>query len=238
MRILTKGLEPGHFEEGVLILVDKPLDWTSFDVVKKMRGTICRYLGIKKLKVGHSGTLDPLATGLLLIATGKYTKLLHELQGLDKSYTGTMLFGASTSTYDAEGEPIPGDDPSTYALEDVNALLPKFTGDIMQKPPLFSAIKIKGQTAYSIARRGKSVDIPERPVRVDRFEVSEAEKGWPEAYFEVDCGKGTYIRSLAHDLGQALGTGAYLTSLRRTSVGEFHVDDAWKLEDLVAILEA
>jgi len=231
INIFNRDTEDIDFKEGCFILVDKPLDWTSFDVVNKLRYTISHYLGVKKIKVGHAGTLDPLATGLLIIAVGKYTKKLQSIQDLPKAYEGSIKFGASTNTYDAEGEEIPGKDPAVFNMEDVKKLIPSFTGAIMQVPPIFSAIKIKGQKAYSVARRGKELDIPARPVTIYSFEVSQNQ--WPIMDFHVQCSKGTYIRSLAHDLGKELTCGGYLVGLRRTEIGEFHVDNAWNLKELV-----
>lgn len=236
MRIL-KSIDPHlDFREGHLILIDKPLEWTSFDVVKKLRGCLCRFQEVKKLKVGHAGTLDPLATGLLVIATGKYTKELQHLQLLSKSYQGSLKLGSWTETYDAEGNEQAGEvGVDTISFQDVIKASQSFVGDIQQTPPLYSAVKIKGQRAYSIARRGKSVIMESRPVHVESWTLTDS--NWPEVDFQVTCGTGTYIRSLAHDLGQSLKTGAYLTSLRRTEIGEFKIADAWKLENLVKLLE-
>lgn len=231
MKIFTSDTDNVDFKEGSLILVNKPLDWTSFDVVNKLRYTISRYLDVKKIKVGHAGTLDPLATGLLIIAVGKYTKKLQNLQNLRKSYEGSIKFGVSTNTYDAEGDEIPGGDISKMDIDDVKNILPNFVGEIMQVPPLYSAIKIKGQKAYSVARRGKELDIPARPVTI--FDLEVENKAWPIIDFSVECSKGTYIRSLAHDMGTTLGCGAYLTRLVRTSIGTYHLRNAWCLEDLV-----
>jgi tRNA pseudouridine55 synthase len=223
------------FPGGQLLLVDKPLEWTSFDVVKRIRGAISRRLGVKKIKVGHSGTLDPLASGLVLIGTGKGTKWLHDLQGLDKAYIGSMKFGATTPTYDAEMPEEDITDCSHLSIEKVKQGTSEFLGWIDQVPPLYSAVKIDGQPAYKAARKGKSVEISSRKVRIDKFDVNKAE--WPEVKFEVACSKGTYIRSLVHDLGQNLGVGAYLTSLRRTKVGDFSISDAWPLDDLLKAIE-
>ena len=236
MRILTEVLPDIDFREGYLILIDKPLDWTSFDVVKKLRGTLCRYQQIKKLKVGHAGTLDPLATGLLVVAVGKYTKELQHLQLLSKSYSGSLKLGSWTDTYDAEGEERPGEiDVDQISFEEVVKASEQFVGNIMQVPPLYSAIKIKGQKAYSIARRGKKVEMKPRPVRIDSWTLFNS--NWPEIDFKVTCGTGTYIRSMAHDLGQVLKTGGYLTGLSRTSVGDYQLSDAWNLHELVTELE-
>lgn len=219
------------FKEGALILVDKPKDWTSFDVVNKIRGLLKRALGVKKIKVGHSGTLDPMATGLLLICTGKYTKLLHTLQNENKTYTGRMVLGATTPSYDAESEieeSYPTDHITSAAIE---AAVQIFQGEIDQVPPMFSAIKVNGQPLYKLARRGESLELEPRRIRIDTFTITKEEMPYLE--FEVACSKGTYIRSLAHDFGRSLNSGAYLDVLRRTKIGEYDIKDAWNLDDLV-----
>ena len=224
------------FAAGQLLLVDKPAGWTSFDVVNKLRYRLRRLTGVKRIKVGHSGTLDPMATGLLVIATGKATKALSALTGLPKVYTGTIRFGASTPTYDAESEL-----DATYSTEHLTAELlrglvrERFSGEIEQRPPAFSAIKVDGKRLYELARRGQAVQVPTRRVEVSRFELTRVEL--PEADFEVACSKGTYIRSLAHDLGRAADSGAYLTSLRRTRVGDYRIEDARDVEAITAALD-
>jgi tRNA pseudouridine55 synthase len=226
---------PFSFAEGCLLLVDKPKDWTSFDVVNKLRFAIKRQLGVKKFKIGHAGTLDPMATGLLCICTGKWTKRLQELQGMDKSYTGTIKLGATTPSFDAETE-----EDEQFPTEHLNEELlttvaQNLTGDLQQLPPIFSAIKVDGQPLYKKARQGIKVEVKPRPVTVHKFELTRIEL--PEVDFEVDCSKGTYIRSLAHDLGKNAGSGGYLTALCRTSIGPYKLEDAWDLEELVKILE-
>ncbi|MEN0050536.1 MAG: tRNA pseudouridine(55) synthase TruB [Bacteroidota bacterium] len=214
-----------------MLLVDKPKEWTSFDVVNKLRSTIRKKLGIKKIKVGHAGTLDPMATGLLIICTGKFTKQLSEYQGMPKEYTGTLHLGATTPSYDAEtaiDAQFPTDHITYELLEQARQ---QFLGDIEQKPPIFSAIKVDGQPLYKKARKGESVEIKSRPVKIYDFDL--LSKDLPNIDFEVKCSKGTYIRSLAYDFGKAVESGAYLTGLRRTKIGEYDVKDAWSLEELV-----
>ncbi|MCB0375692.1 MAG: tRNA pseudouridine(55) synthase TruB [Sinomicrobium sp.] len=222
------------FQKGATLLVDKPKDWTSFDVVNKIRYALRQRLGVKKIKVGHAGTLDPMATGLLIICTGKATKSLADLQGLSKMYTGTMLFGGSTPSYDAETEVdqhFPIDHISDNMIEQARQ---QFLGDIDQVPPMFSAIKVDGQPLYKKARKGESIEIKARRVHIYSLEFTCI--ALPEVDFRVHCSKGTYIRSLAHDLGGILDSGAHLTALKRTRVGEFHLEDAWELEKLITLL--
>lgn len=227
--------EKTDVSEPYLILVDKPIDWTSFDVVKKIRGALSRKLGIKKVKVGHAGTLDPLATGLVLVGIHKGTKWLHELQGLDKVYSGQFKIGATTATYDAEMEEENQNDISHLSPDKVVETSSQFMGKIDQIPPLYSAVKVKGQRAYKAARRGKTVELEARQIRIETFAVTHEEG--PYYRFEVHCSKGTYIRSLVHDLGQVLGVGAYLTALRRTKVGDYDLEKGWQLSDLIKAIE-
>lgn len=231
------------FLAGATLLVDKPQGWTSFDAVNIIRGRLRKLLGIKKIKVGHAGTLDPMATGLLIICTGKATKTLADHQGLDKVYTGTIRLGATTPSYDAEtpiDEVFPVDHIDEAAIEKARR---QFLGDILQVPPMFSAIKVDGQPLYKKARKGETVDIQARPVHIFSFELTDIRlattenEPYPELDFRLHCSKGTYVRSLAYDLGQALDSGAYLTALRRTRVGDFSIEHAWELEDLVDTLE-
>ena len=213
------------------MLVDKPQGWTSFDVVNKIRSSLKHNLGLKNIKVGHAGTLDPMATGLLIICTGKSTKKLAEYQGLTKEYTGTITLGATTPSYDAETEPdaiFPTDHITEEMLE---AARQRFVGDIEQMPPMFSAIKVDGQPLYKKARQGIMVEVAPRPVTIYEFEVTKV--ALPAIDFRVKCSKGTYIRSLAFDLGKALNSGGFLSSLCRTKVGKFHLEDAWNLDALV-----
>ncbi len=236
-QILTKNSSENHFDfnEGVLILVDKPAEWTSFDVVNKIRFKLKYALGVKKIKVGHAGTLDPLATGLLLICTGKYTKLLDELQGMSKVYSGIIQLGATTPTFDQESDPdqiFPVDHISEEAVAKVTQA---YIGAYAQFPPIYSAIKQKGQKLYQLARRGIDIELKPRQVIIHDF-VSEF-KGNHQIDFTVDCGKGTYIRSLAHDVGKSLGSGAYLAYLRRESIGIYHVDQAMNLDEIINFIE-
>lgn len=219
-----------HFEEGEVFLIDKPLDWTSFDVVNLVRAVIKRYHGIRKLKVGHAGTLDPLATGLLILCTGKMTKQIDNFQAQEKTYTGTMLLGQTTPTFDLESEPnafYPTDSITADMMEEARK---KFVGDIMQRPPKFSAIKIQGKRAFDYARSDEEVALKERLINIDDFRIDAT--NFPKIDFEVRCSKGTYIRSLVNDFGLALNNGACLISLRRTKIGEFSVDNARNLDDL------
>lgn len=214
-----------NFEAGELLLVDKPVGWTSFDVVNKLR------YACKAKKVGHAGTLDPLATGLLIICTGKKTKELTDLTGQDKEYTGTIVLGATTPSYDLETEPdasYPTEHITPEALQQAVAAL---TGQISQLPPLFSAITVKGKRLYEHARAGQQVEVQPRQVVINEFELTRIEL--PEVDFRVNCSKGTYIRSLAFDLGRAVGSGGYLKSLRRTRSGSFSVANAWQLPRLL-----
>ena len=219
-----------YVEEGSVFLIDKPIDWTSFDTVNFIRALFKRFYGIRKLKVGHAGTLDPLATGLLILCTGPMTKQIEDFQAQVKTYTGTMLLGQTTPTYDLESEPnafFPTDDITPELIE---AARLKFIGDIKQHPPKYSAIKIKGKRAFDYARSDEEIELKARDIHIDDFKLNLGH--FPEIDFEVTCSKGTYIRSLAHDFGLELGNGACLKSLRRTRIGDFRVEDAWQLEDL------
>lgn len=223
------------FLAGSTLLVNKPKDWTSFDVVNKIRYKLKHRLGVKKIKVGHSGTLDPMATGLLIICTGKFTKKLNEFQGLSKEYTGTIKLGSTTPSYDAETEI-----DNIYPTEHITSELleegrKQFLGDLEQIPPMFSAIKVDGQPLYKKARKGIKVEIKSRPVTIFNFDFLNIDV--PNIDFKVSCSKGTYIRSLAHDLGKAVRSGGHLTALKRTKVGEFKLENAWELEDLVKYIE-
>ena len=219
-----------NFAEGEILLIDKPLHWTSFDVVAKIRNLI------KVKKVGHGGTLDPLATGLLIIATGKKTKILQDLQNADKSYRMTLTLGATTRSYDAEQPPenTCATDHITEAI--VTEAFRAFTGNLEQMPPAFSAIKTGGKSAYELARKGIEPELKLRNVRIDRLELIEF-RSPQEIIADIDCSKGTYIRSLAHDIGQHLGVGGYLGGLIRTRIGDFSLQDAWKLDELILQLK-
>ncbi len=215
---------PEEFTEGKVLLIDKPLTWSSFQAVNKVKWSLKKHLGLKKLKVGHAGTLDPLATGLLIICTGKFTKRIQELQGMEKEYTGTFHIGATTPSYDLETEIDQTFDISHIDENLVQQTVQQFLGEIDQKPPVFSAIKKDGKRLYEHARKGEEVEIASRKTTIYEFELTRI--ALPEVDFRVVCSKGTYIRSLAHDFGVALGAGAHLTALRRTKIGEFNVADA------------
>lgn len=209
--------------EGQVLLFDKPMEWTSFDVVKKVRGLT--YVS----KVGHAGTLDPLATGLLIVCTGKFTKKVNEYMGMEKEYTGTFTLGATTATFDMETEPVNCTDVAHLTKEQIHAATSEFIGDIMQMPPQYSAIKKDGKRLYLSARKGIEVKVDPRPVTIKEFTITAIEL--PVVHFKVVCTTGTYIRSLANDFGAALQTGAYMSSLRRTRIGEFKVEDALSLTE-------
>lgn len=220
----TKIFTPEEFKEGQILLFDKPLGWTSFQLVNKVRWLIRKSCDIKKIKVGHAGTLDPLASGLLIICTGKFTKRIEELQGQEKEYTGTITLGGTTPSYDLETEI-----DQTYSTEHISDLKIKeatqeFLGEISQFPPVFSALKKDGKRLYEYARNGEEVEIPSRKISISSFEITNI--SMPNVDFKVTCSKGTYIRSLAHDFGKALESGAHLTALRRTKIGEFDVNNS------------
>jgi tRNA pseudouridine55 synthase len=215
---------------GKVLLIDKPLTWTSFDAVKKVR----ILTGVSK--VGHAGTLDPLATGLLIICTGKFTKKINEYMAAEKEYTGTFTLGATTPTYDLESVPVPKADYSDVSSEMIMGAPQHFTGKIMQTPPAHSAIKKSGTPAYILARKGKEVKMDPRPITISSFEITAIQM--PVVEFKVVCSTGTYIRSLANDFGEALGCGAYLSSLRRTRIGTFNVDDALTIEKFTEQIQA
>lgn len=206
------------FLEGAVLLFDKPIGWTSFDVIRKLRNIT------RIAKIGHAGTLDPLATGLLIVCTGKFTKKINEYMGMEKEYTGTFTLGAVTPTYDLESEPEQQQDISHLSEVQIRLATHKFVGEIMQTPPIHSAIKKDGQPVYIAARKGIDVQLDPRPVTLYAFDVVEIEG--PIVHFRVVCSTGTYIRSLANDFGKALGVGAYMSSLRRTRIGNFPVTDA------------
>ncbi len=213
-----------EFQEGQVILIDKPLEWTSFQVVNKIRWLIRKKFGLKKIKVGHAGTLDPLATGLLIICTGKFTKKIDTFQAQEKEYTGTFTLGATTPSYDLETEVDKTFDMSTISSEEITEAAKKFVGTIRQQPPVFSALKKEGKRLYEFARKGEDVEIPFREVTISEFEITRIDL--PRVDFRVVCSKGTYIRSLAHDFGKSLQNGAHLSSLRRTRIGDFSVATA------------
>ena len=223
------------FKNGQVLLIDKPLNWTSFQVVNKLRWEIKQRFNIKNIKVGHAGTLDPLATGLLIICTGKQTKEIDMYQGQIKEYTGTITLGATTPSYDLETEI-----DKAFSIEHISEELLKettkqFIGEIQQKPPIFSAIKKEGKRLYELARKGETTEIKARTVTVSEFEITNI--NLPKVNFKVICSKGTYIRSLAFDFGIALKSGAHLSALRRTKIGEFSVDKGLSVEEFIENLK-
>lgn len=219
------------FITGEIIAVDKPLGWTSFDAVKRLRGSIQKRLRVKKFKVGHAGTLDPLATGVLIVCTGRATRKIEELQSGEKEYVATVELGATTPSFDLETE-VDATYPTEHITEDVaREALQSFVGNIMQVPPVFSAVKVDGKRAYKYARHGKELDLKAKPVTIREIEfISLADN---LLKFRVVCGKGTYIRALARDLGIALQSGAHLKELRRTKVGNIRVEDCLKIDEAV-----
>ena len=218
------------FDDGKLILINKPLHWTSFDVVNKIRNLT------KTKKVGHAGTLDPLATGLLIICTGKFTKKINEYMAQEKEYTGSFTLGAVTPTYDLESEPGNFKPFEEISVSEIKNATKKFTGEIMQIPPAHSAIKIEGERVYKLARKGKEIKLEPRKVFIKEFEITNV--ALPVVDFKVVCSTGTYIRSLANDIGKELGCGAYLSSLCRTRIGNFLLDDAMTIESFQEKLKA
>jgi len=223
------------FETGQILLIDKPLHWSSYQAVNAVKWGIKTKFNIKKIKVGHAGTLDPLATGLLIICTGKFTKKIAELQGQIKTYTGTISLGKTTPSYDLETEFDADFNTEHITEQQLLSTAELFTGDIQQRPPVFSALKKEGKRLYEYARAGESVEIPTRQVSVHSFTI--APKTFPTIAFEVVCSKGTYIRSLAHDYGKALKSGAHLSSLRRTKIGDFNVNNATDAASFKDLLE-
>lgn len=212
------------FLTGQIILIDKPLEWTSFQAVNALKWAIRKKFNLKKLKIGHAGTLDPLATGLLVICTGKFTKKIPELQGQIKEYTGTFTLGATTPSYDLETE-VNQTFPTEHLTETSIRNIPDhFLGEIEQVPPMFSALKKDGKRLYELARKGEEVEIQARKIEILEFEITRIDL--PEVDFRVVCSKGTYIRSLAHDFGKVLDSGAYLSALRRTKIGDYNVNNA------------
>jgi tRNA pseudouridine55 synthase len=224
------------YQEGQILLIDKPLKWSSFQAVNKLKFGLIKELKLpKKFKIGHAGTLDPLASGLLLICTGKFTKRIEELQGQAKEYTGTITVGSTTPSYDLETE-INATFPTEHITEAlINETLPQFIGEIDQKPPVFSAIKKDGKRLYESARAGIEVEIKTRKVSVSEFEITRI--ALPEIDFRIVCSKGTYIRSIAYDFGLALNSGGHLTALRRTKIGDYSVENATEPEAFIEGLQ-
>ena len=223
------------YKNGQVLLIDKPLEWTSFQAVNKIRWHIKQRFQIKKIKVGHAGTLDPLASGLLIICTGKQTKEIHVYQGQEKEYTGTFTIGATTPSYDLETE-IDKTFPTAHITKElIHEATQQFLGEIDQKPPIFSAIKKEGKRLYELARKGEATEIKSRKVTIDEFEITNINV--PNIDFRVVCSKGTYIRSLAYDFGKALRSGGHLSALRRTKIGAFSVEKAKSIKDFIKTLE-
>lgn len=216
------------YKNGQVILIDKPLEWTSFQVVNKVRWLIRKQFNLKKIKVGHAGTLDPLATGLLILCTGKFTKQIETYQAQHKEYTGIITLGATTPSYDLETEIDNRFEIGSISEENIRNTTKQFVGDIQQQPPVFSALKKEGKRLYEYARAGEVVEIPSRQIHISSFEITKI--NMPEVSFKVACSKGTYIRSLAHDFGKALDNGAHLSALRRTKIGDFSVNNAISIE--------
>lgn len=223
----TNNLSGCDFYSGEYILLDKSFHWTSFDVVSKVRNAV----GVKK--VGHAGTLDPLATGLLIICTGKKTKDISSFQDLEKTYTGSILLGKNSKSMDLESELTGDKDISSIKDEDIYNARQKFVGDILQVPPMYSAIKYNGKSLYNIARKGKTIELKPREVTVSKFDILEINK--PYVKFEITCSKGTYVRSIANDMGEELGCGGVLNSLRRTAIGNYSVNDALSIDEFVSL---
>ncbi len=225
------------FEKGEIFLLNKPYGWTSFNVISSLRYFLKHHFGIKKIKIGHSGTLDPLATGLLIVCTGKYTKKIEELQGLEKEYTGTITLGATTPSFDLEKKIN-----HTFAIDNINDDLlqktaKKFIGDITQTPPVYSAIKINGRKAYEYARNNEDIEIKSRLVNIKKFELIKIEYSkFINIDFRIVCSKGTYLRSLARDFGEALNNGAYLSALCRTRIGKYKLENAYSIDSLKKML--
>lgn len=220
-----------NYTEGCTIVVDKPYTWTSFDVVNKIRWNIKQKLGVKNIKVGHAGTLDPLATGLLIVCIGKHTKLIDQIMGGEKTYTGTILLGKTTPSYDLESEydqEFPTEHITPEMIEEVRKT---FLGEIQQVPPIFSAKQVDGKRAYDLARAGKEVILKSNSITISDFKVSMDR--FPEIDFEVSCSKGTYIRSIAYDFGKALNSGGVLTALRRTHSGELSLENSKTVDEWI-----
>ena len=224
------------FIEGTILCFDKPLTWTSFDVVAKIRWQLCKHLGMKKLKVGHAGTLDPLATGVLIVCTGKATKQIDTLQADVKEYVATLQLGATTPSFDLETE-IDATFPTQHITRQlIDEVLPRFMGRIEQVPPAYSACKVDGHRAYKLARKGEAVELKPKVLVIDEMEVQEFNVESMQLTLRIVCSKGTYVRALARDIGQALHSGAHLTALRRTRIGDFSIADCMQVQDFPQLL--
>ena len=226
------------FVEGEILSFDKPLHWTSFNLVAKVRRTLCHALGVKKLKVGHSGTLDPLATGVVVVCTGKKTKLIDQLQYDTKEYVATLQLGATTPSFDMEHE-VDHRYPTAHISRDlIDQTIPTFLGEQWQVPPVYSAVSVNGKRAYTFARKGEEVELKPKLLVIDEIEVLSFDEASMQLTIRVVCSKGTYIRALARDIGVRLKSGAYLTALRRTRVGNRLVEDCYQIEDFIASIQA
>lgn len=226
------------FVEGEILSFDKPLHWTSFDLVAKVRRTLCQALGVKRLKVGHSGTLDPLATGVVVVCTGKKTKLIDQLQYDTKEYVATLQLGATTPSFDMEHE-VDHRYPTAHISRDlIDQIIPTFLGEQWQVPPVYSAVSVNGKRAYTFARKGEEVELKPKLLVIDEIEVLSFDEASMQLTIRVVCSKGTYIRALARDIGVRLKSGAYLTALRRTRVGNRLVEDCYQIEDFIASIQA
>ena len=219
------------FLGGEVLLFDKDLDWTSFDLVQRVRNTLCRKMGIKKMKVGHAGTLDPLATGLMILCTGKATKKIESFQAEEKEYTATLKLGATTPSFDMETEEDSFSDISNLNIDTIKKGVKKFEGELEQVPPVFSAVKVKGKRAFDYARNGEDVKLQPKKIVIKKIEITGLDL--PYLNIRIECSKGTYIRSLARDIGRVLDSGGYLTGLRRTRIGPHKVTEAISPEDFV-----
>ena len=226
---------PEEYLDGAVLYIDKPLTWTSFDVVNKIRKSLRHYLGIQKIKVGHAGTLDPLASGLVIICTGKATKQIMQFQDLDKAYTAQVRLGATTPSFDLETKVDSTFPWEHITSEKIDQALLKLSGDQEQMPPLYSAKSVDGKRAYAMARKGKQVELKPQQVHISLLKLLSAEL--PEVTLQVECSKGTYIRSLARDLGSLLESGAHLSGLRRTRIGPYHVDQAISVDNFIENLK-
>lgn len=230
-------MTPEDFETGQVIYFDKPYEWSSFDVVNRVRGAICHFIGKKKLKVGHAGTLDPLATGVMIICTGKATKRIEELQYGVKEYVATLQLGATTPSFDRE-HPVDATFPTEHITRElVSETLERFKGEIWQVPPVYSAVKVNGKRAFDYARKGKEVELKPKLLVIDEIELTDYDDTLKQASIRVVCSKGTYIRALARDIGRALHSGAYLTALRRTRVGNITEQQCLKIDQIQKLFE-
>ena len=232
---MSTGVKSYHFKAGELLLVDKPLNWTSFQVVNKLRWKIKHKIGVKKIKVGHAGTLDPLATGLLILCTGKFTKKIDEFMGLEKTYSGVITLGATRPSFDMETEIDHTFDTAHINENLIYQTAQQFIGDYDQMPPIFSAKKIDGKKAYDLARAGQEVILKTKRINISQFDIVKIEGN--EVHFLITCSKGTYIRSIAHDFGKALNSGAYLSVLRREKIGTYSVNNALDVEQWLNEIE-